>query len=293
MLSSELQKKIQKIYIRSRHLANDAFSGEYESAFRGQGMEFEEVREYTPGDDVRSIDWNVSARMDKPFVKVFREEREQTIMLMVDASASQEFGSKSTLKKEMVAEVAAVLAYAAVKSNDKVGLLIFSDRVEKYIPPKKGRGHVWHVISEILSFKPKGKKTNMNEAVTYLNRILPHKSVCFMISDFLTKDYESNLSVASFRHDMIALMIDDPFEMELPTGGLMSFQDLETGQYRQLDLSQPKIRRFFEAKRKREIQERIYKFRSIKIDALNLRTDQDYIDPLLKFFRLREKRQAH
>lgn len=290
MLSPEILQKIQRIYIKSRHLANDAFAGEYETAFRGRGMEFEEVREYTPGDDVRAIDWNVTARMNHPFVKVYREEREQTVMLIMDASASENFGSQKILKKDVVAEIAAVLTYAAVKSNDKVGLIMFSDRIEKYIPPKKGRAHVWHVISEILSFKPKGMETNMNEAVNFFTRVANRCSICFVISDFQTHGFERGLQIANFKHDVIAMMVHDPLELAFPRGALMTFKDLETGATQVVDLGSKRSRQLYADHQKEQLDEKIKSFRSMNIDCLSLRADLDYIEPLLKFFRMRERR---
>lgn len=290
MLSPDLLKKIQHIYIKSNYLANDVFAGEYETAFRGRGMEFEEVREYIPGDDIRAIDWNVSARMDHPYVKVFREEREQTVMLMVDGSASGGFGSKTRLKRDVSAEIAAVLAYAAIKSNDKVGLIIFTDHVECYIPPNKGRGHIWHVISRILSFVPKGTKTDMGVALNYLSRVVHRRSICFVISDFLTEKYETPLQVARFKNDVIALQIGDPLEEEFKLGGIMSFADLETGEVISVDMGSDKVRRSFENMRNQEMQRVSKKFQSMKIDFLRLKTNRDYIEPILNFFRMREKR---
>lgn len=290
MLSPELLKKIQRIYIKSNYLANDIFAGEYESAFRGRGMEFESVREYSPGDDVRIIDWNVTARMNHPFVKIFREEREQTVMLLVDGSASEDFGSQKRFKREVVAEIAAVLAYAAIKSSDKVGLIIFTDRVEKFIPPKKGRGHVWHVISEILSFEPKGKKTDMDEAINYFSRVMHRRSTCFVISDFLYEGFEEPMRLARFKHDVIALSVADPLEDSFSSGGMMSFYDLETGEVVSIDMGSSKVRQSFRIARNKDFQKKARLFQSIKIDYLSLQTNRDYIEPLLKFFRMREQR---
>lgn len=290
MLSPDLLKKVQRIYIKSNYLANDVFAGEYETAFRGRGMEFEEVREYMPGDDIRAIDWNVSARMDRPFVKVFREEREQTVMLAVDGSASGGFGSKGRLKRDVTAEVAAVLAYAAIKCNDKVGLVIFTDRVECYIPPKKGRGHIWNVISRILSFQPQGIKTDIGVALNYLSRVVHRRSICFVISDFLTEGYEIPLQVARFKNDVIALEVGDPLEEEFGPGGIMSFADLETGEVISIDMGSEGARRSFRLLRGEERRKVSKKFQSMKIDFLRLKTSRDYIEPLLEFFRMREKR---
>ena len=290
MLSPELLKKIEHIFIKSRYLANDVFAGEYETAFRGRGMEFEEVREYLPGDDYRLIDWNVSARMDRPFVKIFREEREQTVVFLVDLSASENFGSVKRLKRDVVAEITAILSFAAVKSNDKVGLLIFSDRIEKYIPPKKGRGHVWHVISEILSHRALGVKSDLPLALGYLSRVLHRRAVCFVISDFLFEGGETPLKVAALKHDVIALMVNDPMEFASREGGLMVFRDLETGEARLVDFGSAVVKRRFEEERRKGMEELEKKSRSGGIDFLTLRSDEDYVKPLLRLFREREKR---
>lgn len=290
MLSPQLLKKIQAIYIKSRFLATDVFTGEYESAFRGRGIEFEEVREYYPGDDIRSIHWPITARMDKPYVKVYREEREQTLLFVVDASASENFGSQTRPKKEIIAEIAALLAYTANRSNDKVGLVIFSDHVEKYIPPKKGKSHVWHVISELLSFEPKGHKTNLKEALQFVDRICNRRSICFVISDFLATGYEKALRVLNFRHDVVSFTVTDPLEHRLPVGGLMTFRDLETGEVKTLDFGQAKSRALYEARQKKKFEDLRLFFLSLDMDFLLVKTDEDYIEPLLRFFRLREKR---
>jgi len=290
MLSPELLQKIQRIYIKTNFLTNDVFAGEYESAFKGRGMQFESVREYIAGDDIRTIDWNVTARMNHPFVKIFREEREQTVMLLVDGSASEDFGSQKIFKKEIVAEIAAVLAYAAIKSNDKVGLIIFSDRVERFIPPKKGSSHVWHVISEILSFQPKGRTTNMEEALNYFSRVIHRRSICFVISDFLSEGYEQPLKLARFKHDVVALSVVDPLEDNFSAGGIMSFYDLETGEVVSIDMGSPKVRQSFKLARTKETQKRLKTFQSMRVDYLSLWTNRDYIEPLLGFFRMREKR---
>lgn len=290
MISPELLKKIQLIYIKSRFLANDVFAGEYETAFRGRGMEFEEVREYCPGDDIRNIDWNVSARMDRPFIKLFREEREQRVMLVVDVSASQYFGSQSRPKIDIATEVAAVLAYAAVKSNDKVGLIIFSDRVERFIPPKKGRSHVWRVISEILSFKPTGRGTRLGEALNFLNRVVRKRAVCFVISDFISANQGPTMKWAGFKHDVIAIKIQDPLEQAFPLGGLLVVRDLESSEMRLIDLGRSDVRNLYEHRRNDDAQESLRQLRSINIDPLEIRTDDDYMKPLLNFFRRREKK---
>ncbi len=290
MLSKEVLQKIRLIDIKSKYLANEVFSGEYESAFRGRGMEFEEVREYQIGDDIRSIDWNVTARMEKPFVKVFREERELSVFFMVDASASQGFGSGGKQKREVCAEIAALLAYAALRSNDKIGLIIFTEEVEKYIPPKKGSGHVWQVIKEILSFEAKGKQTNLKGALEFAAKAVSRRSVCFLLSDFLAENYEQGLGIASRKHDVIALAMSDALEENIPPLGWMQFKDLETGELCWLDSRESNFQEHLvQQKNKRQTSLKEL-FRSQKVDACFLESGKDYATPLLELFRRREKR---
>ena len=291
MLSPELLKKIENIVIKSRYLANEMFSGEYKTAFRGRGMEFEEVREYIPGDDVRLIDWNVSARMDKPFIKVHREEREQAVMLVVDSSQSLYFGSKKRLKREAVAELAAVLARAATNSNDKVGLILFSDRVEYYLPPRKGKSHVWQVVKSILTHKPIGQKTNLEGALHFLSRVVHRRCVCFVISDFLTEGFESVLKAVSRRYDVVNFIMRDPLELNWPG---KSFVNLKSAEEEGVSLGQnmggKNIRKFNEYQ-KLSIQNLTAQFQGMNMDALFLKTNEDYIDTLIRFFRFRDKRR--
>ncbi len=289
-LSREVIKKIQRIHIHTNHLVNDVLAGEYESAFRGRGMEFEEVREYQPGDDVRDIDWNVTARMGHPYVKVYREERELTIMLMVDVSNSGQCGSTTRLKNEVAAEIAALLAFAAIKSNDKVGLIIFSDRVEKFIPPKKGRAHVWRVIREVIQHRPQSKKTDINIVLNFLNMITTRKVIAFLISDFIASNYDQSLRITNKKHDVIALSITDPIEMSLPRVGFIELEDSESGETMLVDTNDNNIRKGFTALASRRRRELMEKFRSNGIDHIGIHTDQPYIDPIMKFFRMREKR---
>ncbi len=229
-LSPELFAKIKAIQIRTQRVVNDVFAGEYESAFKGRGMEFEEVREYRAGDDIRHIDWKVTARMGHPFVKVHREERELTVMLVVDVSSSGAFGTGAKLKNEVAAELAALLAYTAIKSNDRVGLLIFTDHIERYIPPKKGSAHVWRVIREILSFRPTRQATDLGGALDYLSKVVRRRSVIFVISDFLDEGFEERLRIAGKRHDVTAISVGDRREMELPRIGILELEDAETGE---------------------------------------------------------------
>jgi uncharacterized protein (DUF58 family) len=289
MIPEEVLKKIHLIHIRTKHLVNDVVAGEYESAFRGRGMEFQEVREYQPGDDVRTIDWNVTARMDRPFVKLYREERELTVMLMVDISASGQFGSREKLKKEVAAEVAALLAYTAIRNNDKVGLILFTDRVEKYVPPKKAAGHGWRVIREILSFEPEGQGTDLSQALEFMGHVQRKRCICFLLSDFITSGYEKQLRLTNKRHDMIALTITDPREEELPAVGFVELEDAETGELMLIDTRDQEMCRQYRDLQLRQSRERTRLFRSMNLDHVRLSTHVSYVDPLLAFFRRREK----
>ncbi len=289
MIPEEVLKKIHLIHIRTKHLVNDVMAGEYESAFRGRGMEFQEVREYLPGDDVRSIDWNVTARMDRPYVKLYREERELIVMLLVDISASGQFGSKKKLKKEVAAEVAALLAYTAIRNNDKVGLILFTDRVEKFVPPKKAGGHGWRVIREILSFEPEGQGTDLSQALDFLGHVMRKRCICFLISDFISSGYEKPLRLSGKRHDMVALSISDPREQELPKVGFVELEDAETGETLLIDTRDPDLRRQYRDQQRRTAEERVQMFRSMDLDHVPLSTHVSYVDPLLAFFRRRER----
>ncbi len=290
MLSREIIKKIEKIHIHTNYLVNDVFAGEYESAFRGRGMEFEEVREYTPGDEIRSIDWNVTARMGRPYVKEFREERELTVMLLIDVSSSGLFGTVKAFKNEVAAEVGAILAFAAVKSNDKVGLIIFTDTVERFIPPEKGRSHVWRVIKEVIGFKPQKKNTDIKMALEFLNRVLNRRAVCFLISDFISEGYEKTLRITSKKHDLIAVTITDPRERELPRVGFIELEDAETGETILIDTSDETLRKGFRQMSEEKIKKRNELFRSMGVDYIDIQTDRPLIDPIMRFFLLRAKR---
>lgn len=256
-------------------------------------MEFEEVREYQPGDDTRSIDWNVTARMGRPFLKKFIEERELTVMLLIDASSSSQFGSVKQLKAELTAELCAVLAFSAIKNNDKVGLIIFTDQIEKYIPPKKGRRHILHVISESLAFRPQGHGTNIAVALEYLNRVTIRRTVTFLISDFMANDYEQALRIANKRHDIIAVTVTDPRELELPKVGIITLEDAETGERVIVDTNFRRTREEYQRNARNAIEQRQRIFRSTNVDAINAATDRPFTEPLLKFFRMREKRLVH
>jgi len=297
MLDPALIKKIERIHIHTNRLVTDVLAGEYESAFRGRGMEFDEVREYQPGDPIRDIDWNVTARTGHPYVKVYREERELTIMLLIDVSSSGQFGTVYKLKNEIAAEIAAFLAFAAIKSNDKVGLIIFSDRIEKYIPPKKGKGHVWRVIKEVLAYQTNGdlghKKTDIGQALEYMVKVTRRKAVCFLISDFLSEDYDKPLRLAGQKHDLISIAIVDPCEKQLPAIGFIELEDAETGETIIIDTYNSGIRDGFRKLGDKQLKERKRLFRSINLDYVEVTISQDehsYIDPLVRLFRLREKR---
>lgn len=289
MLPEEIIRKVKGIELRTKRLVNDVFSGEYHSVFKGTGIEFAEVREYGIGDDVRLIDWNVTARTGHPYIKTFEEERELTVMLVVDVSGSGLFGSRGSSKEELAAEVSAVLAFSAIKNNDRVGLVMFSDRIELYIPPKKGSKHVLRVIREILYFKPQGTRTNMTAAVEHVNRILKRKSIVFVISDFIDSGFESALSVASRKHDLIAVTIGDEREEMLSDSGVIVLEDAETGEICLVDTSSRKVRRnYWNAVQKRQKELDVY-FKRAGIDCIDLKTGQNYDEELVRFFRKRMK----
>jgi uncharacterized protein (DUF58 family) len=290
MLPKEVIQKIRRIHVTTSRLVTDFLSGSYESVFKGRGMEFDEVREYQPGDEIRSIDWNVTARMGRPFIKKFVEERQLTVMILLDASASSYFGTAKRLKSEVAAEISAVLAFAAVKHNDRVGLIIFTDKIEKFIPPRKGQQHVLRVIREALYFKPKGKGTNIEDALRYLDSVTTRRAVTFIISDFFAKEFKKPLSVANKRHDCVAITITDPRETELPKTGIIELTDAETGAFFLVDTSSAKVRRTYSEKSARKIDERARMFGSIGVDHIDIRTDKPYIDELIKFFKMRRHR---
>ncbi|MHC5111609.1 MAG: DUF58 domain-containing protein [Planctomycetota bacterium] len=290
MIPKELLKKVRQIQIRTSRMVNDVLAGQYHSAFRGRGMEFEEVSPYQYGDDVRLIDWNVSARYGEPFIKKFREERELTVMLVVDASRSGFFGSGNVFKLDVAAELCAVLAFSAIRSNDKVGLILFTDTVEKYVPAKKGTKHVLRIIRELLYHEPSGRGTDVAEALGFLNRVTIRKSVCFLVSDFLASGYESALRIARRRHDLIPITISDPREWELPNVGFIELEDPETGSRTLVDSSSGGVRKRFAAFTSRLREDRASMFRKLDTEVIDVRTDQPYIDELVGYFRKRESR---
>jgi uncharacterized protein (DUF58 family) len=293
LLPREILKKVKRIEIRTSRMVNEVFSGEYHSIFKGLGMEFSEVREYQPGDDIRNIDWNVTARYGHPYLKVYREERELTVMLMVDLSASQRFGTGERFKTEAAAEIVALLSLAAIKNNDKVGLLAYTDKIEKYIVPKKGRNHVLRLIREIIYFKPQGRGTNTAGALEYLLGVLKKRSVLFLISDFLDSGFEKPLGVAARKHDLIALKINDPLEASFPKAGLIRFYDLESGRERLIDSSDIGFREQF-MRRARDRNLQFEKMTSrMGIDRVFIPAGSDYSAPLIRFFEMRAKRIRH
>ncbi len=291
MLNRELLKKVKKIELSTKHLVNEVFGGEYHSVFKGRGMEFAEVREYTPGDDIRTIDWNVSARTGVPYVKLFEEERELTVMILVDASASGAFGTRIQMKRTLAAELSAVLAFSAVKNNDKVGLIIFTDQVEKYIPPRKGRSHVLRVIREVLDHEPEHPGTSINTALEFMSRVIRKRSVTFMISDFLDKDYEKSIKQASRKHDMLSFHLQDPWEIELPNLGLIQIHDGETGETSLINTGNATLRKTYAANSKERFDSLRAFFKSSGLDYLPIRTDVPYVDSLISFFRMRASRR--
>ena len=290
MLPKEVLENVRRLEIGTKGLVNEIFSGEYHTVFKGRGMEFSEVREYVHGDDIRSIDWNVSARTGSPFVKVFIEERELSMMLVVDMSRSGTFGTAYRMKDEVAIEICALLAFSAMKNNDKVGLLIFTDKVEKFIPPRKGRQHVLRVLREIVYHEPENTGTNINSALEYILRVLRRNSVVFILSDFMDDGYQKSLRVVSSKHDVIAIMVTDKLEMRLPDAGLISLVDAETGENVVVDTSDEKIRNSYFALRQAQ-QERLEKmFKKINLDHITIKTGESYVEPLYKFFRVRAKR---
>ena len=290
MLSTERFKQVRQIHIRTRRLVNDVFAGEYHSAFKGRGMAFAEVREYAPGDDVRTIDWNVTARFGQPYVKQYVEERELTVMLLVDLSASGQFGSVTKLKTEIATELCAVLALSAITNHDKVGLILFTDQIEKFIPPQKGKHHVLRVIREVLYFQPQRRGTDVGLALQYLHRISRRRSVSFLVSDFLASGYDLPLRLAHRRHDIIPVSIADHRELTLPRVGFLTLQDLETGATLVVDTNSAAVRQQYQQRRAAAMAQRQQLFHTLGLDAIEVYTDEPYITPLMRFFRQRERR---
>ena len=289
-LSPELLQRIKAIQVKTNYLVNDIMAGEYVSALKGRGMEFSEVREYQPGDDVRLIDWNVTARMNQPFIKEFKEERELTLMLLVDVSSSGEFGSAGKLKNEVSAEIASILAFAAIKNNDKIGLIVFSDKIEHTIPPKKGKAHIWNIIRTILNFKPEGKGTNLSLPLEYFLNIQKRKATAFLISDFQDDNYEAKLKLAKQKHDLIAISITDQREGTLPDVGLIQLEDAESGETLLVDTSDDEMTRQYARQFQEKREKRKTYFHSIGIDTLEIHTNRSLTEPIIRYFKMREKK---
>jgi uncharacterized protein (DUF58 family) len=290
MIPREILKKVRKIEISTRGLVNEVFSGEYHSVFKGQGMTFSEVREYQYGDDIRAIDWNVTARTGTPFVKVYEEERELTVVLVVDVSASGDFGSLERMKGELAVELSAVLGFSAVKNDDKIGLILFSDRIEKFVPPRKGRRHVLRVLRELLYHRPQGRGTDIGGALEYLSRVVPRRAVVFLVSDFMGEGFFRPLSVAGKRHDLIAVRVRDRREQELPPLGLMEMEDPETGERLVVNSSDPDFQTAFRAGSEERQAALDRDLRRSKVDVIDVETGQPYVKPLMHFFKQRMRR---
>lgn len=294
MEASELLKRVRKIEIKTRGLSRQIFAGEYHSAFKGRGMAFSEVREYQYGDDIRNIDWNVTARFNQPFVKVFEEERELTVMLLIDVSGSRMFGTTNLLKKNLATEIAAVLAFSAIQNNDKIGVLMFSDKVEKFIPPKKGRTHILHIIRELINFTPTSQGTNISEALRYFTNAIKKRCTAFVISDFMDSEvdepaplFTNALTIASNKHDVVGIRVYDKREVEIPSVGLLKFKDAETGHYQWIDTSSSEVRKAYANWLIQSEQLLKQTFSRCKVDSVAISTDEDYVKPLIKLFKQR------
>jgi uncharacterized protein (DUF58 family) len=291
MIPQELLKQIRRIQIYTNRAVNEVYAGEYESTFKGRGMQFDEVREYAPGDEVRTIDWNVTARMGKPYIKRFVEERELTVMLLVDMSASGSFGTVGKLKNELAAELCAVLAFSAIKNNDKVGLITFTDQIERFIPPKKGTPHVLRVIRELLYGAPPRRRTDIPMALEYLGRVIKKKATVFLVSDFIAADLRRPLRLINKRHDLIAVAVRDRREVSLPSLGLIELEDAETGEVALIDTASRRVRRQYEGRTSMQHDQLEEMLRSVNVDCINIASDKPYLQELIRFFRMREKRR--
>jgi len=288
--TSEIFKKVRRIEIKTRGLSNQIFSGQYHSVFKGRGMAFSEVREYQYGDDIRSIDWNVTARFNHPYVKVFDEERELTVMLLIDVSGSNEFGTQKQLKENIITEIAAVLSFSAIQNNDKVGVIFFSNKIEKFIPPDKGTTHILRIIRELIDFKPENRETNIAEALRYFTNVIKKRCTAFLISDFIDKGFENAIKIANRKHDIIAVKIYDKRETEIPNIGLIKVKNAETGKKIWVDTSDPKVRSNYLIWAKRTDKKLDNLFTRSGVDVAKIRTDQDYVKPLINLFKRREAR---
>jgi uncharacterized protein (DUF58 family) len=285
--ATELLKKVRKIEIKTRGLSKNIFAGEYHSAFKGRGMAFSEVRDYQYGDDIRNIDWNVTARFNHPFIKVYEEERELTVMLLVDVSGSRNFGTRTQLKKNMITEISAVLSFSAIQNNDKIGMIMFTDRIEKFIPPKKGRQHILRIIRELINYEPVSQQTNITEVLRYFTNVIKKRSTAFIISDFFDDNYEDALKIAGKKHDIIALNIYDIREQELPPVGLIRVKDAETGKSLWIDSDSKKTRDHYNRWWQSHQMKMEDTFKRYGIDSVRIRTDEDYVRPLMGLFKHR------
>ena len=285
METSKLLKKVRQIEIKTRGLSRNIFAGQYHSAFKGRGMAFSEVREYQYGDDIRDIDWNVTARYVRPYVKVFEEERELTVMLLVDVSGSRDFGSVNVMKKEVMTEIAATLAFSAIQNNDKIGVIFFSDRIEKFIPPQKGKKHILYIIRELIDFKPEAKRTDIGQVLKYLTNAIKKRCTAFLISDFIDKGgFKDALTVANRKHDMVAIQVYDQRETELPAVGLMKIKDAETGQERWIDSGSARVREAYKTWWEKRQTAMSDTFKKCRVDAVSIRTEDDYVKALIALF---------
>ncbi|MDR2915965.1 MAG: DUF58 domain-containing protein [Tannerella sp.] len=288
METSELLKKVRKIEIKTRGLSRNIFAGEYHSAFKGRGMAFSEVREYQFGDDIRDIDWNVTARYARPYVKIFEEERELTVMLMIDVSGSKNFGTVHMMKNEVTTEIAATLAFSAIQNNDKIGVIFFSDKIEKFIPPQKGRKHILYIIRELLDFQPENKETDISQALKYLTNVIKKRCTTFLISDFIDKgNYSDALTIANRKHDIVAIQVYDRRETELPSVGLIKMKDGETGSERWIDSSSSGVRKMYNEWWNRRQEKMMQSFNKCRVDSVSVRTEDDYVKSLLALFHKR------
>jgi len=290
LTAKEIFKKVRKIEIKTRGLSNQIFAGQYHSSFKGRGMAFSEVREYQYGDDVRSIDWNVTARFHKPYIKIFEEEREMTVMLLIDVSASNEFGTVQSFKQDIITEISAVLSFSAIKNNDKVGVIFFSDKIEKFIPPKKGSTHILRIIRELVDFKATNKGTDISEALKFMTNAIKKRCTAFVLSDFRQQDYIDALKIANNKHDLMAVRVSDKRENRLPNVGLIQFKDAETGQMKWIDTSSNAVRRYYAEKAERLEKTTKENFKKSGVDMAEVHTGEDYVRPLIAMFKKREAR---
>jgi len=289
METSEILKKVRRIEIKTRGLSQDIFAGAYHSAFKGRGMTFSEVREYQYGDDIRTIDWNVTARFGRPYIKIFEEERELTVVLLIDVSASGEFGTVSRMKKDMMTEIAATLAFSTIQNNDKIGVIFFSDKIEKFIPPKKGRKHVLYIIRELIDFRPESNRTNLSGALRYFTNAIKKRSTAFVISDFMDNNFDNELTIANRKHDVVALQVYDERETEMPDIGLVKLKDAETGQRIWIDTADKHLRTYYKhnwGEKQLNLQRA---FTKAKVDAVSMSTSDDYVQALMRLFQMRSK----